>query len=61
VASKIAVSSSRLTKSITPPDITMTQIYRATLPYLWLTIVATAIVTGWPGLSLWLPKLLLRH
>ncbi len=49
------------TKSITPPDITMTQIYRATLPYLWLTIIATAIVTGWPGLSLWLPKLLLRH
>ena len=49
------------TKSITPPDITMTQIYKATMPYLYWTLLATAIVTAWPGLSLWLPKLLLRH
>jgi tripartite ATP-independent transporter DctM subunit len=49
------------TKSITPPDITMTQIYMAILPYLYWTLLATAIVTAWPGLSLWLPKLLLRH
>jgi tripartite ATP-independent transporter DctM subunit len=48
-------------KSITPPEITMTQIYKATMPYLWWTFVATAVVTAWPGLSLWLPKLLLRH
>lgn len=48
-------------KSITPPEISMTTIYKATMPYLWLTIVATAIVTAWPGLSLWLPKLMLRH
>ena len=49
------------TKSITPPEITMTQIYKAILPYLYWTLLATAIVTAWPGLSLWLPKLLLRH
>ncbi len=49
------------TKSITPPDISMTQIYRATMPYLWLTFVATAIITALPSISLWLPKLLLRH
>jgi tripartite ATP-independent transporter DctM subunit len=48
-------------KSITPPEISMTMIYKATMPYLWLTIVATAIVTAWPGLSLWLPTLMLRH
>ncbi len=48
-------------KSITPEDISMGQIYKATLPYLWLTFVATAIVTAWPGLSLWLPQLLLRR
>lgn len=48
-------------KSITPEDISMGQIYKATLPYLWLTLVATAIVTAWPGLSLWLPQLLLRR
>ncbi len=49
------------TKSITPPDVTMTQIYGAILPYLYLTFVANAIVIAWPGLSLWLPRLLLRH
>jgi len=48
-------------KSITPPEITMTQIYRATLPYLWWTVVANIVTVAWPGLSLWLPKLLLRH
>ena len=48
-------------KSITPPEISMGQIYMASLPYLWLTVGATAVVTAWPGLSLWLPKLLLRH
>jgi tripartite ATP-independent transporter DctM subunit len=45
-------------KSITPPHITMTQIYVATLPYLWLTILATFLVTGLPWISLWLPGLM---
>ena len=48
-------------KSVSPPHITMTQIYVATLPYLWLTFVATVLVTAFPWLSLWLPELLLRH
>jgi TRAP-type mannitol/chloroaromatic compound transport system permease large subunit len=45
-------------KSITPPEVTMTQIYVATLPYLWLTFVATFLVTAFPSLSLWLPGLM---
>lgn len=44
-------------KSITPPDITMTQIYAATLPYLWLTCLATFLVILFPQLSLWLVHL----
>jgi tripartite ATP-independent transporter DctM subunit len=44
-------------KSITPPEITMTQIYAATMPYLWLTFVATFLVTVFPSLSLWLVHL----
>jgi TRAP-type mannitol/chloroaromatic compound transport system permease large subunit len=44
-------------KSITPPEITMTQIYVATLPYLWLTFVATLLVILFPQLSLWLVHL----
>lgn len=48
-------------KSITPPEISMGQIYWASMPYLWLTVAATIVVTAWPGLSLWLPRLLLRN
>lgn len=48
-------------KSVSPPHVTMTQIYVATLPYLWLTFVATGLVTAFPRLSLWLPELLLRR
>lgn len=48
-------------KSVAPPQFTTTQIYRAILPYLWWTFVATAITVAWPGLSLFLPELLLRH
>ncbi len=49
------------TKSITPPDVTMTQIYGAILPYMYLTFVANVIVIAWPDLSLWLPRMMLRH
>jgi tripartite ATP-independent transporter DctM subunit len=45
-------------KSITPPEITMTQIYAATLPYLWLTFVATFLVIVFPQMSLWLVHLI---
>ncbi|HSV92294.1 MAG TPA: TRAP transporter large permease subunit [Desulfobacterales bacterium] len=48
-------------KSITPPDVTMSQIYKATMPYLWWTVVANIVTVGWPQLSLWLPQLLLRR
>lgn len=48
-------------KSITPPDVTMTQIYRATMPYLWWTVVANIVTVAWPSLSLWLPQLMLRR
>ena len=47
-------------KSITPPEITMGQIYRATMPYLSLTVGATVVITAWPSLSLWLPRLMMR-
>ncbi|TVR95711.1 MAG: TRAP transporter large permease subunit [Wenzhouxiangellaceae bacterium] len=31
------------------------KIYRATLPFLGLLLIALLIITWWPGLSLWLP------
>jgi len=43
------------TKSISPPEVTMTDIYSATLPYLYMTVVVTIIMVAFPSLSLWLP------
>jgi tripartite ATP-independent transporter DctM subunit len=44
--------------SVTPKGITSTQVYKAILPYMWLTFLATAITAAFPGLSLWLPRLM---
>jgi tripartite ATP-independent transporter DctM subunit len=44
--------------SVAPKGISVTDVYRANLPYLWLTFVALAIVMAFPGLSLWLPSLM---
>lgn len=48
-------------KSITPSEVTMTQIYRAIMPYLGWTVVANIVTVAFPGLSLWLPKIMLGH
>ena len=42
--------------SVAPSEISITDIYKANLPYLWLTIVALAIIMAFPQLSLWLPS-----
>jgi tripartite ATP-independent transporter DctM subunit len=47
-------------KSVVGDEIPVGQIYRANLPYLWLTLVALAITVAFPGLSLWLPKMMLK-
>ena len=47
-------------KSVVGDEIPVGQIYRANLPYLWLTCVALALVIAFPGLSLWLPGMMLK-
>jgi tripartite ATP-independent transporter DctM subunit len=44
--------------SVAPEGITVTDVYKANMPYLWLTFVALAITLAFPGLSLWLPSLM---
>jgi len=44
--------------SVAPKDINVTDVYKANLPYLWLTVVALIIVCAFPELSLWLPSLM---
>lgn len=47
-------------KSVVGDEIPVGQIYRANLPYLWLTFVALAFTVAFPGLSLWLPGMMLK-
>ena len=47
-------------KSVVGDAIPVGQIYRANLPYLWLTFVALAFTVAFPGLSLWLPSMMLK-
>ena len=46
-------------KSVVGDKISVVDIYRANLPYLWLTFVALAITMVFPQLSLWLPAQML--
>jgi tripartite ATP-independent transporter DctM subunit len=46
-------------KSVVGDEISVVDIYRANLPYLWLTFVALVITVMFPQLSLWLPAQML--
>ncbi len=47
-------------KSVVGDKISVGAIYRANMPYLWLTVVALILVVAFPGLSLWLPSIMLK-
>jgi len=47
-------------KSVVGDEISVGKIYRANLPYLWLTLVALAITVAFPQVSLWLPGMMLK-
>jgi tripartite ATP-independent transporter DctM subunit len=45
-------------KGVVGDEVSVGAIYKANLPYLWLTFVALAITMAFPGLSLWLPSMM---
>jgi len=47
-------------KSVVGDEIPVGAIYRANMPYLWLTLLALIITVAFPGLSLWLPGIMLK-
>ncbi len=47
-------------KSVVGDEISVGQIYKANLPYLWLTFVALALTLAFPQMSLWLPSLMAK-
>ena len=44
-------------KSVAPPDVTMSQIYKSSLPFLFLQAVGLTLCIIFPELILWLPRL----
>ncbi len=47
-------------KSVVGDEVPVGRIYRANLPFLFLTIIAVAITVAFPELSLWLPEKMLK-
>lgn len=47
-------------KGVSPPEVTMGDIYRGVIPFLGLQLVGIALIIMFPQLSLWLPGLMYR-
>ncbi len=47
-------------KGVTPPEITMGDIFHSIWPFMALQVVALAIVMAFPQLALWLPSLMIK-
>src|SRR6476659_992102 len=45
-------------KGVAPPSITMNDVFRAALPYVWFGLAVLALVFVFPSLATWLPGLL---
>lgn len=45
-------------KSVAPPSVRLTDIYRSSLPFVGLQILALGLVIAFPQIALWLPNLL---
>jgi len=47
-------------KSVVPPDVTMTDLYRSVFPYMLLQVLGMAICMAFPQIVLWLQNLVIR-
>jgi len=47
-------------KGVTPPDISIGDIFHSVWPFMALQVVALVIVVGFPQLALWLPSLMIK-
>ncbi len=45
-------------KGVSPPHVTINQIFAGMMPYMLIVIVCMAIMYAWPGMTLWLPEYL---
>ena len=45
-------------KGVSPPHVTINQIFAGMMPYMFIVIICMVLMYLWPGLTLWLPKYL---
>lgn len=45
-------------KSVAPPEISMADIYRSVIPFVFVELIAVVLITMIPGLATWLPSLM---
>jgi len=45
-------------KGVSPPHVTLNQIFAGMMPYMVIVILCMVIMYVWPGMTLWLPKFL---
>jgi TRAP-type mannitol/chloroaromatic compound transport system permease large subunit len=47
-------------KGVSPPHVTLNQIFAGMMPYMGIVILCMVIMYAWPGLTLWLPQVLYK-
>jgi TRAP-type mannitol/chloroaromatic compound transport system permease large subunit len=45
-------------KGVAPPEVTMTHIFRAVVPYVFMSLVLLVVIVVFPTIATWLPALL---
>ena len=45
-------------KGVAPKHVTLAQIFRGMMPYMWIVILCLVFMYLWPGMTLWLPEFL---
>jgi TRAP-type mannitol/chloroaromatic compound transport system permease large subunit len=45
-------------KGVAPPHVTLGQIFRGMMPYMWIVILCLLFMYLWPEMTLWLPEFL---
>lgn len=43
-------------RGVAPPEVTTLDIYKGVVPFIFLQLIALAIIFVWPGLATWLPR-----
>ena len=47
-------------KGVSPPHVTINQIFAGMMPYMLIILFCMALIYIWPGVVLWLPNYLYR-